>query len=494
MRFEKFEDVNFGFVFHVPSGWSELNTGIPNMWLFSNSDGSVGLFLYVLDHETNFGDDLDGFVFELSFRIFGSRSDSVRLVDHRVVNYASCFVFEVFWRDDPSVFVLEPCVVTVHHNFSSLNFSERFVVGVTYDKNISDEAMLLVGELKGNLLNLVMKRPSPIGFNVPFVRRSFSYDFFGIRCEKWSMVMPATWRIVEEHDGFLAVAGGCLVGVNPYFSLLSGDLSQLDVEVFLGAISSKYFGKSVEKVDVKILEGSKAEALGFLDGGSITVYARVDVRAMFNASGEKVFVPVVRFAVYPSWLRDVFLPIAIASLESWNPGACFMSEVLGYSNVPASTSLTVPRVKSVPEFGKMGKRGGKNVSKALSSGESETFRRFREKLRGDLKRMADWEEKLWSETYQVIKRSDVITGMYTMEDKHKRKMFVKTDHVASPYTHNFWKHNKDVTNRLVVATGKPFTPKNRWEWEKLKWHWDEETKRIKEETEKKKKQIDKMFE
>ncbi|MEX2689029.1 MAG: hypothetical protein Q6351_001730 [Candidatus Njordarchaeum guaymaensis] len=482
MKFITYRDINYGFTMNIPKGWLEVYTGLPRMRLFSNNDKNAGIFLYILGYDENFN-DLKTFIQEISWRIFGSKADTIGNFTAKVISGDTVLFNAVLgWHDDTDKYAIEGSFETVHHVVNDRKFQENFITAVLY---LLGNENTEISYLRKNLLNLVKKEPSLMGFNVPpkHYKHSFGYQ---ISYDKWEIIIPITWRFRELHDGFLAEAGGCLVGINPYMTLVGRKLTKMDIEIFAGTLTNQYTNMSMKTLDVKVNERS-GSLLGEVGDQNIRIYMTVELIELLNSTGNYVSVPICKFAIYPTWLEKDFLTIALTALKTWRPLGYFMYELLGYQHGASLTPSGAIKTAFSPKIS-MPKKVRSSAPHRKSYSE-----RFRDKIKSDMKRLLDWEKKLWTDTYNAIKQSDIITGIYTLEDKRKRTKMIYTGNLAMPQTHNFWKHKDDLAFRNVLATRKPFAPRKLHEWEKLKWHWEQEQKRLEDEIKRKKRRIDDMF-
>ncbi len=138
-----------------------------------------------------------------------------------------------------------------------------------------------------------------------------------------------------------------------------------------------------------------------------------------------------KVAVYPSRIEIDFLPILKRIFVSFLTSPGWLLEESGVLDImleSMSGHITI-KLMTIQK-----PTTPKPKIKKKREDSSERIKKWREKLKSDLKRMYDWQQRLWEDIYDTMRYSDVITSMYSMESKRGKVKLITTKNIASPLT------------------------------------------------------------
>jgi len=479
----RYDDPDYGFSIDLPGEWQIAMCG-PRFVAMKSRDLDVGYYLQLMDENPNM-ENLS-IIVSVAFQvIFGREPKNIEFESLSAESIS--FNAEIY--DGANKYAWFGICRNVYgsdgrvgHIISSLFYNKSYL-GSEEEKRV---AKLIVDIVK----NLEIKADS---FGLFHGRTLYYYDDEILKMRKWECVLPNNYRLSDvDGHGFVAFTDRVYLRIKAYYypftdsSYLRDYANQHLSEIY----------KSILGLDRYIILRENTDSSSYYAYTSgehqyWRVLGHWSLHRYFDLAGQGEFHMVLeKLVVYPFRIEKDFLPIAYRIFSSFITGPAWLSEETGLqiSMVSRQTSFAIPSANKSYQK----KTPTKSFIRRTSPNLAE---KWRQKLREDLKRLYDWEERMWSEVYDTIKLSDTLSGMYTLEDKNRRTRLVNTQGRASPFTHTFWKPKKDPlwTTGTALAIRKPFRPKLIHEWEKLSWHWDKEKERLKEETKKKKQDVDRLF-
>ncbi len=484
----RYADPDYGFSIDLPGDWDVAMCG-PRFVGLRSRDLDAGYYLQLMESKPmeSMLNVIGGIAF---YTIFAREAKSIRIISFSEEKNS----FNVEISDGENEYIWYGLSMTLPsqshgrtiHIITSIFYNKAYI-GSKKEKEI---AGLIVSIITG--LNI-----GKDSFGLLHGSAHYFYDDQILGERKWECSVPNNYRLAEiDRYGFVAYTNRVYIRIKAHYYPYStpGFLKEyanqkLSEAYYLILNQDKYI---VVKEDM----GAQSYYAYTTSGNQYwRALGHWTIQRYYDLVAKREFLMVLeKLTIYPARIERDFLPIVYGVFASFITGPAWLSEDTGlqmeYARMKAAS---IPSI-SPPPMRKDEPQQRKTVS-TTKRGESEFIRRWREKLKRDLKRLYDWEERMWSDVYDTLKWSDVMTGMYTLEDKHGKTRLIDTENLATPSTHTFWKPKSDPTwsTGAVLATRKPFRPKYIHQWEKLSWHWDKEKERLRKDVERKKKEIDMLF-
>ncbi len=485
MEFGVVRDPDYGVVLKYPRGWVFTGFGEKGVWAVRDPNNEVGIVVVILDDLLG---SLDlGKIAQFSvLKLFGQYFADVEVLERPSGESTR---FRVRVRGSDSSYILLGFSRVFDHFLGDYSARDTILYCVVFDEGyLGTEAEPYIARLIANLPLLVKKELSLFGKNVPFKRFEYvsSPMLGGLR---WSVEVPANYGLRPDIYGFEVFTDRFYVSIRAHHLFI--DFKDF-VESRLLWFVQNYLELDKYVVIREVVEDDKA-FYHLSDPEDLwRIFGYWDLQNYYNLAKEEMFSIVLeKVAIYPSRIELDFLPIISRIFTSFTTGPYWLYEDIGLLELSLNSSSNSSQIPQITPR-------KVEVRKTPSQSRKErtrNYERWRQKLKDDMRRLYDWEEKLWESTFSAIKTSDIITGMYTLEDKRRKTKLVSTSNIATPSTHRFWKPKGDVLwhSNVTVATNKFTRPPLRHEWEELKWHWTEEIKRLRQEIDKKKREIDELL-
>lgn len=486
LQFEAVKDPNYGVVLKYPQGWVFTSFGEKGIWAVRDPDNEVGVIVFIVDDLLqNLG--LRKIAQISVLKLFNHYLTDVEVLEEPTDNSGK---FEARIKGPDSSYVLFGFLRTSTCFLNNYSIKEPILLAIAYNEQyIGTELEPYIAKVMANLPLLVEKEVSLFGKNVPF--KKFDYlSNLTLKDLRWSVELPMNYNLRPDIYGFEAFTDRVYVSIKAYHLFISFEDF---VNYRISFLVQDYLKSSKYIVVQSAIEENKAFYHVSDPEDKWRIFGYWNLQSYYNLAKEEMFNMVLeKVAIYPSRIELDFLPIISRIFTSFTTGPYWLYEDIGLLELSLKSTISSPQ--TTPQKIEPPKHP-KPPHKSTAPVRSSRYEQWRQKLRDDMKRLYDWEEKLWESTYSAIKTSDVITGMYSLEDKRRKTKLVYTGNIATPSTHRFWKPKKDAPwhSNIVAATSKFTKPFPKHEWEELKWHWNEEIKRLKREIEKKKKKIDEIL-
>ena len=487
----RYIDPDYGFLIDLPGAW-QIVMCAPRLVGLKNRDLDVGYYLQLLETELN--EPMIEVIGKTAFyTIFMKEPESIKIISFS--KRENNFKAEIFDGDSNYVWYGLSRIVYA----SSSNKTARVVTSIFYNKSyVGSEKEKTIARLIVSIVTGLSIGEDSFGLFQGLTR--YFYDDQILRQRKWECLVPRNYKLVNADGyGFVAYTNRVYVRIKAHYYPYSTEkylkeyADQKLSEVYHIVLNQNKYVTVREN-----MENQSYYAYTTSDNQYWRVLGYWTIQKYFDISANREFSMVLeKLAVYPARIERDFLPIVYKIFASFITGPAWLSEDRGLqiafiktmtASIPSITPPTGPM--TTPSIQKQ-----KTTTSSTTKKDSSFVEKWRQKLKRDMKRLYEWEEKMWDDVYDTLKLGDVLSGMYTLEDKQKKTRLINTKNLATPSTHTFWKPKSDPTwsTGTVLATRKPLKPRFIHQWEKLSWHWDKEKERLHKEIKKKKKEIDTLF-
>ena len=486
-------DIDYGLAIKVPDNWISLAFGQLGFWIFKHPSLEIFQIVCLLRDKPN-AEKLIENAKHVFMYIYSKQPDTVKLLEYN--SDSSNFKLRIFSNDHK--YIWQGFIIRNIQSFNGTTWNEEFLSTVLYNEEYlrtNKEAIIAKTILR---CPFTKKTLDSFGWRTPFIKISFtSRNVLGDYELRWIASVPITFNIQKSPLGFTAYTNRVFVRIQAihYF------YSPTDLADFAKRQVEGYLNQLLRISTYIILSSTHKENFCHFyvtdEKKSWKILGEWYLQEYYNLKTKKIFYMVLeKVAIYPARIEKYFLPIVGRIFASFLTGAAWLQEETGILDLMIETSI-----KSISRHETQIKKSEKLQTRTFKVSSTEKMcqesflRKWQQKLKEDMKKLYEWERKLWNDVYDTLKFSDMLTGMYSMKDKRRKTKIISTKNIVSPITCNLWKPKDDVIwlSRLTLATSKHRKPRNPYLWEKLKWYWDEEKKRLEKEIEKKKQEIDKLF-
>lgn len=482
-------DVDYGISFEVPDGYQPYIFGRNRIWCFKHPEEEIYQIVTILSDLNE--QSLRIVAQRIAGMIFGSNIDRIEAIEFERTDIIK---FKYTLNVGRTEYIWFGFIYQIPQRVANLSIMDIVISSVLYRSDyLGTDKEPIIARLIVKL-PFVRKSLSNIGYNVPFVEISeITEDVLG-RNLRWKAKIPLNFNVSKELTGFVAQTDRALISIRalPCYFGPEGFIREVESRIethlytLLDTIEYTIINKNCGDRHCYYYVTTKDNHWRLMGHWSLNEYYNIKTKKNFHMILEKI-------GIYPTKVEADFLPILRNVFVSFITGPAWLQEETGIVDIMLET-MTRPMTLPTVQIQRLTKIQKTTPSITSRTEPSPHVKRFREKIKRDLKRMYEWEKRMWEDVYDTIKFSDVITGMYSMEDKYGKTKLISTGNIVSPLSHRMWKPKKDPmwTSNVVLATRKPFRP-SRYNWEELKWHWDEEKKRLHHDIEKKKREVDELF-
>ena len=486
MEFKTFEDPDYGVTFSYPEDWHLEILGERGKWVAINESKDTGGLIFLIDEPID-KIDWKHLLREFFFMTFGELPDNIEIID-KPSEETSLLKSTIKIKEE--TFSLFGVIKYFNYDIHGNLIEEKLLVGIIYNEKLrGTEREKEIAKLIITLPNTVKKEPSEFGKNVPFTEYKYMTSEL-LNDLRWTVKLPLNFHVKPNIYGFEANTSRVYVTIQAHHIYI-------DFKTFVETRIAYYLKNILGIEEYTIIKEKQEENAVFYHITTKNNHWRLlgywTLQKLINIANNKEFkMALEKLTIYPTRIELDYLPIATRIFTSFITGTYWLYEDMGLLDISPKTEN---QLKPLPPTTKSTLPKPSGSIKVPKREKKSYYERWRQKLKEDMKRLYDWEENLWTETYTTIKQSDIITGIYSLEDKRGKTKRIYTANLATPTTHGFWKPKRDPLwiSNTTLAMKKHMRPKLKHDWEKLSWHWDKEIERIKKETKEKKKKLDELF-
>ena len=459
------DDIDFGYSFCYPKGYEIRIYPEMNIWSALSPDKKVCVLSIVYMDKKELAKE-NVLIDEAVYQLFG---DTVKKIEKKKENSSIHITIHAKKRKYQGVLIhkifsyrIEDINKTVQWHVRSGVIYDASIVGTPREKNVAQLIVQLA--IRGK------KYPADCGCDVLFKYVSNmggEYDF------RWSLLVPQTWTGYGLKDSYSHIGKHILVKIYPEEVYFRDMKTLVDMAMRNHVLSLSFENDPFINASFRV-EKDRGFGSAISASGKYMLYAEFRLYSFKDSAGTQRHFLLHMISRFPSRVRSRFLPLINEVFSTWKPAANWLKEQLQvYKPTPVRVrTLSTTRKQQKSDFIKRFREESEKRRKAV-------IKRFYEQLRRGDEFVKDYEYNLWRSTYETIKTSDVITGMYTLESPRGKTKLVTTRNIVSPFTHNLWKPKNDVLWQTTWATPKGTRPPYIvGGWEKLEWHWDKELERL----------------
>ena len=476
MRFklEEEKDLDYGISFFYPSHWTYVKSrDSPIRFAF---DDSKSLIILASPLEYNLVEKglraICKWVIEKTFGV---------VVDDAEVNYniegnlSRKFEVRAVWKD--SYFIVRGIIELVNIKTTFGEYNEYFM------KCIISLNREIPTELE-EILDMIKKSSSGIGFNAPFKKYSHTTNFFGFQDVLWEIEVPLNTVLIPNINSVSGTMGRLFFEIK-CFSYEPRFLNDSFLEAQIQEYAGKFLYTDEFTVEIKTIEKNFMMARAVTKFG-LVLLIYVNWFNMMTQAGDTAIVSVKAFS-FPESAEYGAMKVILRIVGSWRIGSSLIQSMIHSPETTPIQMLTVPK--------KPVKRDVISTSKTETKDECEESKLVLLNKISNIKmliRSLDHEYKTQIEALKAIKQSDITTGMYTFENPAGNIRFIRTKVLSPIFNDRFWEHKdmQRLNNKTFLATRGGRVPPMRHKFVELKWKVEEEIKRLEKEYKMKRKKLE----